>query len=267
MGCYVGACGSEVHGHWLSDIPTITGTCSTEVFDNVGASGFPCMCHVGPQRCSPRMALGAGYEQTGCAQSMFANRLSWWFDFRGPSKCIDTGEPCVHSQPPCGSSLWQTPWVPWTATGQLSSWHMCQHENVRCPGAACSSSLMAFNDAMADLAAGRTDYALVGGASNILRAHTSIAFQRLHMLSPEARRHLACSSGLLIRLIRCSRRHPARMLCKQMHCRVLGRAALLAPQVPGKLGAHTLSSMHGSGGHGKCVSSEAMRMQGPGKLG
>ena len=46
---------------------------------------------------------------------------------------------------------------------------------------------MAFNDAMADLVAGRTDYALVGGASNILRAHTSIAFQRLHMLSPEAR--------------------------------------------------------------------------------
>ena len=36
-------------------------------------------------------ARHAGYEQTGCAQSMFANRLSWYFDFRGPSKCIDTG--------------------------------------------------------------------------------------------------------------------------------------------------------------------------------
>lgn len=31
---------------------------------------------------------------------MFANRLSWTFDFRGPSKAIDTGDPllnfCMH---------------------------------------------------------------------------------------------------------------------------------------------------------------------------
>ena len=46
--------------------------------------------------------------------------------------------------------------------------------------------MMAFNDAMADLSSGRIDFALVGGASNILRPQTSIAFQRLHMLSPEA---------------------------------------------------------------------------------
>ena len=57
VGVYVGACGSETHAQWLGDIPSIT-----------------------------------GYEQTGCAQSMFPNRLSWWFDFRGPSKCVDTGE-------------------------------------------------------------------------------------------------------------------------------------------------------------------------------
>ena len=56
VGVYVGACGSETHAQWLGDIDSIS-----------------------------------GYEQTGCAQSMFANRLSWWFDFRGPSKCIDTG--------------------------------------------------------------------------------------------------------------------------------------------------------------------------------
>lgn len=60
VGVYVGACGSETHAQWLGDIPNIT-----------------------------------GYEQTGCAQSMFPNRLSWWFDFRGPSKCIDTGERCL----------------------------------------------------------------------------------------------------------------------------------------------------------------------------
>jgi hypothetical protein len=57
VGVYVGACGSEMHATWIKDIPTIT-----------------------------------GYEQTGCVQSMFANRLSWWFDFRGPSKCVDTGK-------------------------------------------------------------------------------------------------------------------------------------------------------------------------------
>lgn len=62
VGVYVGACGSETHAQWLGDIPSIT-----------------------------------GYEQTGCAQSMFPNRLSWWFDFRGPSKCIDTGELCIRA--------------------------------------------------------------------------------------------------------------------------------------------------------------------------
>ncbi len=56
VGVYVGACGSETHAQWLGDIDSIT-----------------------------------GYEQSGCAQSMFANRLSWWFDFQGPSKAIDTG--------------------------------------------------------------------------------------------------------------------------------------------------------------------------------
>ncbi|CAK0786732.1 hypothetical protein CVIRNUC_009946 [Coccomyxa viridis] len=105
VGVYVGACGSETHAQWLGDIDSIS-----------------------------------GYEQTGCAQSMFANRLSWWFDFRGPSKCIDT---------------------------------------------ACSSSLMAFNDAMTDLETGRCEYAVVGGASGIFRPQTSIAFQRLHMMSPD----------------------------------------------------------------------------------
>jgi hypothetical protein len=37
-----------------------------------------------------------GYEHTGCSASMFANRLSWTFDLRGPSKAIDTA---------CSSSL------------------------------------------------------------------------------------------------------------------------------------------------------------------
>ena len=56
VGVYVGCCGSELHAQWLSDIKDIT-----------------------------------GYEQTGCTLSMFANRLSFFFDFKGPSKAVDTG--------------------------------------------------------------------------------------------------------------------------------------------------------------------------------
>ncbi len=56
VGVYLGCCGSEVHAMWLSNYNDIT-----------------------------------GYEQTGCTMSMFANRLSFFFDFRGPSKAVDTG--------------------------------------------------------------------------------------------------------------------------------------------------------------------------------
>lgn len=44
---------------------------------------------------------------------------------------------------------------------------------------------MAFNDAISDMLVGRIDYAVIGGASNIFRPQTSLAFQRLQMLSPE----------------------------------------------------------------------------------
>ena len=56
--------------------------------------------------------------------------------------------------------------------------------------AACSSSALALHDAIADLTAGRCDYAMVGGASSILRPATSVAFNKLHMLSPDG----ACKS-------------------------------------------------------------------------
>ncbi|XP_055685284.1 fatty acid synthase-like [Lutzomyia longipalpis] len=41
--------------------------------------------------------LVSGYALTGCARSMFANRLSFTFDFRGPSHAVDTA---------CSSSLY-----------------------------------------------------------------------------------------------------------------------------------------------------------------
>jgi 3-oxoacyl-(acyl-carrier-protein) synthase len=46
---------------------------------------------------------------------------------------------------------------------------------------------MAFNDAICDMLSGRIDYAVVGGTSSIYRPQTSVAFNRLHMLSPEVR--------------------------------------------------------------------------------
>ena len=65
---------------------------------------------------------------------------------------------------------------------------------------------MAFNDAMTDLETGRCEYAVVGGASGIFRPQTSIAFQRLHMMSPDVSKilnPLICTSNLAARSIKC----------------------------------------------------------------
>ena len=60
-GVYVGGCFSDMHKALLRDIRTVN-----------------------------------GYENTGCSHSMFANRVSFCFDFTGPSLTIDTA---------CSSSL------------------------------------------------------------------------------------------------------------------------------------------------------------------
>mmetsp|Transcript_18751 Transcript_18751/g.46867 ORF Transcript_18751/g.46867 Transcript_18751/m.46867 type:complete len:2716 (+) Transcript_18751:643-8790(+) len=60
-GVFVGSCFSDCHKAWLNDVPAIV-----------------------------------GYENTGCAQSMYANRLSFFYDFHGPSFNVDTA---------CSSSL------------------------------------------------------------------------------------------------------------------------------------------------------------------
>ncbi|CAD7955255.1 unnamed protein product [Amoebophrya sp. A120] len=109
-GVFVGSCFSDCHKAWLHDVPAIT-----------------------------------GYENTGCAQSMYANRLSFFYDFHGPSFNVDT---------------------------------------------ACSSSLVAFSQACRALEAGECDVCLVGGSSITLHAGVSVAFNRLHMLSPDS----ACMS-------------------------------------------------------------------------
>ena len=60
-GVFVGCSGSESHEAWSTDTEKIV-----------------------------------GYEMTGCQRSMFANRISFTFDFKGPSYAIDTA---------CSSSL------------------------------------------------------------------------------------------------------------------------------------------------------------------
>jgi len=61
-GVYIGVSNSETEQHWCSDADRVN-----------------------------------GYGLTGCARAMFANRISFTFDFKGPSYSIDTA---------CSSSLY-----------------------------------------------------------------------------------------------------------------------------------------------------------------
>ncbi|XP_041672485.1 fatty acid synthase [Cheilinus undulatus] len=81
-----------------------------------------------------------GYSMTGCQRAMLANRLSYFFDFSGPSTAIDT---------------------------------------------ACSSGLLALENAFHAIQQGICEAALVGGVNLLLKPNTSLQFMRLGMLSPE----------------------------------------------------------------------------------
>lgn len=81
-----------------------------------------------------------GYSMTGCQRAMLANRLSYFFDFSGPSTAIDT---------------------------------------------ACSSGLLALENAFHAINQGQCEAALVGGVNLLLKPNTSLQFMRLGMLSPE----------------------------------------------------------------------------------
>ncbi|XP_053145655.1 fatty acid synthase [Hemicordylus capensis] len=86
-----------------------------------------------------------GYSMTGCQRAMFANRISYFFDFNGPSMSIDT---------------------------------------------ACSSGLVALDNAYKAICSGQCESALVGGVNLILKPNTSVQFMKLGMLSPDG----ACKS-------------------------------------------------------------------------
>lgn len=84
----------------------------------------------------------SGYALTGCSRSMFANRISYVFDFRGPSYAMDT---------------------------------------------ACSSTFLAFHQAMLGLKTGQCDMAIVGGVSVCLRPISALQFHKLNMLALDGR--------------------------------------------------------------------------------
>ncbi|ESO84944.1 hypothetical protein LOTGIDRAFT_235996 [Lottia gigantea] len=81
-----------------------------------------------------------GYSMTGCCRAMFANRLSYFFDFKGPSYAIDT---------------------------------------------ACSSSMLAFDEALHNIRMGHCDAAIVGGSNLCLKPTSALQFLKLGMLSPD----------------------------------------------------------------------------------
>lgn len=102
----------------------------------------------------------SGYALTGCSRSMFANRISYVFDFRGPSYAMDT---------------------------------------------ACSSSFMAFHQAMLGLKSGQCDMAVVGGVSVCLRPVSALQFHKLSMLSVDGRcKYLDSSANGYVRSETCA---------------------------------------------------------------
>nr|XP_045015104.1 fatty acid synthase-like isoform X2 [Jaculus jaculus]XP_045015105.1 fatty acid synthase-like isoform X2 [Jaculus jaculus] len=81
-----------------------------------------------------------GYSMVGCQRAMMANRLSFFFDFKGPSIALDS---------------------------------------------ACSSSLLALQNAFQAIRSGECPAAIVGGINVLLKPNTSVQFMKLGMLSPE----------------------------------------------------------------------------------
>ncbi|RWS04982.1 fatty acid synthase-like protein [Dinothrombium tinctorium] len=83
----------------------------------IGLYGLPTRSEV-EEGLAQDVSKVSGYALTGCSRSMFANRISYTFDFQGPSYAMDT---------------------------------------------ACSSSFLAFQQAILGMRAGQCERAIVGG--------------------------------------------------------------------------------------------------------
>ena len=120
-GVFIGCSASECHDAWSGDL------------DNI-----------------------VGYEMTGCTRSMFANRISFFFDFKGSACYLVQADKII-----AGPSF--------------------------AIDTACSSSLLALDTAIRAIKSGQCESAVVGGCSLCLNPATSLQFQKLGMLNPEGR--------------------------------------------------------------------------------
>ncbi|XP_063877296.1 fatty acid synthase-like isoform X1 [Scylla paramamosain] len=84
----------------------------------------------------------SGYALTGCCRAMFANRISFTFDFKGPSFAIDT---------------------------------------------ACSSSMVALQEAWAAVSGDEVEAAIVAGTNLTLKPQNSMQFNALNMLAADGK--------------------------------------------------------------------------------
>ncbi|KAK7080814.1 hypothetical protein SK128_019451 [Halocaridina rubra] len=84
----------------------------------------------------------SGYALTGCCRAMFANRISYTFDFKGPSFAIDT---------------------------------------------ACSSSMVALQNAWKAITEGEIEAAIVGGSNLTLKPQNALQFNALNMLASDGK--------------------------------------------------------------------------------
>ncbi|KAK3875727.1 hypothetical protein Pcinc_019416 [Petrolisthes cinctipes] len=92
----------------------------------------------------------SGYALTGCCRAMFPNRISYTFDFKGPSFAIDT---------------------------------------------ACSSSMVALQQAWRAVSEGEIEAAVVGGTNLTLKPQNSMQFNALNMLSADGKCKAFDASG------------------------------------------------------------------------
>lgn len=123
-----------------------------------------------------------GYSMVGCQRAMMANRLSFFFNFKGGCSLWGLG--------PVAASLLQA-WLPlpqegwWAPRGS----HPCAVPLAAGPSialdTACSSSLLALHCAAQAIRSGECPAAIVGGINILLKPNTSVQFMKLGMLSPE----------------------------------------------------------------------------------
>lgn len=127
-----------------------------------------------------------GYSMVGCQRAMMANRLSFFFDFKG-------------GYPPAPLSLW-FPQEGWSRPRGQRPGLAVEGPPLEPPGphivlllagpsvaldTACSSSLMALHSAYQAIRSGECPCAIVGGINILLKPNTSVQFMKLGMLSPE----------------------------------------------------------------------------------